>query len=345
MTFALKPEDYYHTGIVVPDLDAAMERLSAVAGYTWITPLTYTLPFRTVNGSRELTSTFVYSLQAPHVELIQQVPESPWTAAAGNSVHHLGYFVDDLAETAKALEANGFAFEATADISPPDLALFAYYIDALRHPHRDRRPQAVSRLSGVPEVGGDAGRCLTGPTCCRSCASTSPRRMEMPRTQGELIRAAVELAQWGESRGIVTVSVDEHHATGHGWSCNPILAAGMFLAGTSTLIASVDCALGPLWNPVRLAEDIALVDNMSRGRLHTTVGLGYRASEYDALGLDFSQRGPLMDSLIERMLSVWSEIGSYTRPHPPLYVGGGARVTARRAARFRPSAQPRRPPA
>ena len=109
----------------------------------------------------------------------------------------------------------------------------------------------------------------------------------------------------------------------------------MFLARTSTLIASVDCALGPLWNPVRLAEDIALVDNMSRGRLHTTVGLGYRTSEYDSLGVDFGQRGQLMDSLIEQMLSVWADIGSWTRPHPPLYVGGGARVTARRAARFR----------
>jgi alkanesulfonate monooxygenase SsuD/methylene tetrahydromethanopterin reductase-like flavin-dependent oxidoreductase (luciferase family) len=156
-----------------------------------------------------------------------------------------------------------------------------------------------------------------------------------PRKQSEMIRAAIELAQWGESRGITTVSVDEHHATGHGWSCNPIMAAGMFLAGSSTLIASVDCALGPLWNPVRLAEDIALVDNMSRGRLHTTIGLGYRASEYEELGVDFSQRGTLMDSLIERMLSVWSQTGSWTRPHPPLYVGGGARVTARRAARFR----------
>jgi alkanesulfonate monooxygenase SsuD/methylene tetrahydromethanopterin reductase-like flavin-dependent oxidoreductase (luciferase family) len=164
-----------------------------------------------------------------------------------------------------------------------------------------------------------------------------------PRTQSELVRAALELAQWGESRGITTVSVDEHHATGHGWSCNPIMAAGMFLARTSTMIASVDCALGPLWNPVRLAEDIALVDNMSRGRLHTTVGLGYRTVEYDALAVDFGQRGTLMDSLIERMLSVWSGAdseagvctGTWTRPHPPLYVGGGARVTARRAARFR----------
>jgi alkanesulfonate monooxygenase SsuD/methylene tetrahydromethanopterin reductase-like flavin-dependent oxidoreductase (luciferase family) len=156
-----------------------------------------------------------------------------------------------------------------------------------------------------------------------------------PRTQSELLRGALELAQWGESRGITTISVDEHHATGHGWSCNPIMAAGMFLAGTTRLIASVDCALGPLWNPVRLAEDIALVDNMSRGRLHTTIGLGYRTSEYDALGVDFSQRGTLMDDLIERMLSVWSDTGSWTRPHPPLYVGGGARVTARRAAHFR----------
>jgi alkanesulfonate monooxygenase SsuD/methylene tetrahydromethanopterin reductase-like flavin-dependent oxidoreductase (luciferase family) len=155
-----------------------------------------------------------------------------------------------------------------------------------------------------------------------------------PRRQSELLRAAIELAQWGESRGITTISVDEHHATGHGWSCNPIMAAAMFLARTSTLIASVDCALGPLWNPVRLAEDIALVDNMSHGRLHTTVGLGYRPVEYDELGVDFDRRGKLMDSLLERMLSVWSAAGTWTRPHPPVYVGGGARVTARRAARF-----------
>jgi Glyoxalase/Bleomycin resistance protein/Dioxygenase superfamily len=115
---------------VVPDLQLAMARLSSLAGYRWITPLTYTLPFRTVSGTRELTSTFVYSLQSPHLELIEQVPDSPWIAAPGNSVHHLGYFTDELAETARMLEANGFTFEATADISPPDLALFAYYVDA-----------------------------------------------------------------------------------------------------------------------------------------------------------------------------------------------------------------------
>jgi catechol 2,3-dioxygenase-like lactoylglutathione lyase family enzyme len=134
MAFALRPEDLYHTGIVVPDLDAAMARLTAVTGYRWITPLSYTLPFRTAAGSRELTSTIVYSVQGPHLELVQEVPGSPWTAAPGSSVHHLGYFTDNLAETGRMLERNGFTFEMTADVAQPsaesDLALFAYYVDA-----------------------------------------------------------------------------------------------------------------------------------------------------------------------------------------------------------------------
>lgn len=129
MTLALRPEDLYHTGIVVPDLDTAKARLSAVVGYRWTRPLTYTLPFRTATGISELTSTIVYSAQSPHVELVQEVPGSPWTAAPGHSAHHLGYFTDDLAETGRMLERNGFRFEMTAAVSDSELAMFAYYVD------------------------------------------------------------------------------------------------------------------------------------------------------------------------------------------------------------------------
>jgi len=169
-----------------------------------------------------------------------------------------------------------------------------------------------------------------------------------PSKQRELITAAIELAEWGDARGIAAVSVDEHHATGHGWSCNPVMAASLFLARTQNLYLSVDCALGPLWNPIRLAEDIAFVDAMSGGRLLTTVGLGYRPVEYEALATDFTRRGALMDQLLEIMLQTWSGAplvggdpnssigaGTWTKPHPPLFVGGGVRATARRAARFR----------
>jgi Glyoxalase/Bleomycin resistance protein/Dioxygenase superfamily len=129
MAFALQPRDFYHTGIVVPDLDAAMARLSALAGYRWITPLSYTLPFRTAAGVRELTSTIVYSVQSPYIELVQEVPGTPWTAAPGNSIHHVGYFTDNLVETARALESNGFTFEMTGEIPGSEFGMFAYYID------------------------------------------------------------------------------------------------------------------------------------------------------------------------------------------------------------------------
>jgi alkanesulfonate monooxygenase SsuD/methylene tetrahydromethanopterin reductase-like flavin-dependent oxidoreductase (luciferase family) len=169
-----------------------------------------------------------------------------------------------------------------------------------------------------------------------------------PAKYRELISAAVELVRWGDSHGVPAVSIDEHHVTGHGWSSNPIMAASVFLAHTINIYASIDCALGPLWNPLRLAEDIAFVDAMSGGRLLTTVGLGYRTVEYEALGAEFSQRGVLMDRLLETLLKVWSgapmvdsdedsrhAAGTWTQPHPPLFVGGGVRATARRAARFR----------
>lgn len=131
MTAALKPEDLYHTGLVVPDLEAAMARLTALAGYQWISPMSYTLPFRTTAGTRELTSTIVYSVQAPYLELLQEVPGTPWTAAPGNAVHHVGYFTDNLAQTAQSLQDNGFVFEMTANVPGPELGLFAYYVDAV----------------------------------------------------------------------------------------------------------------------------------------------------------------------------------------------------------------------
>ena len=159
-----------------------------------------------------------------------------------------------------------------------------------------------------------------------------------PAARRDRIQAALELSSWSETRGVSAVSIDEHHESGHGWSCNPILTAAVFLARTTRLIASVDCALGPLWHPVRLAEDITLVDTISGGRLIVTIGIGYRPVEYEMFGTPFDQRGRLMDQLLERITSLWSSStftpGPLTRPHPTVFVGGSVRATAKRAARF-----------
>lgn len=73
--FALRPEDFYHTGIIVPDLEAAMARLSALAGYRWITPVSYTLPFRTVSGNAAQPIGFT-PLSATHTPTPAAMPAS-----------------------------------------------------------------------------------------------------------------------------------------------------------------------------------------------------------------------------------------------------------------------------
>ncbi|WP_175401469.1 VOC family protein [Mycobacterium malmoense] len=124
---ALKPADFYHTGIIVPDIAAAAARLSVVSGYEWTKPVEATLSVTTEGGVYEVPFEFVYSLQAPHLELVTEVPGTVWTASPGTATHHLGYWADDLATTARDLEKAGFRQEArpSGDI----LNSFAYYTD------------------------------------------------------------------------------------------------------------------------------------------------------------------------------------------------------------------------
>lgn len=134
MTTPLNAEDLYHTGIVVPDLEAATERFSTMAGYSWTRPIEGPLAIRTADGRQTVDFRFAYSLQQPHIELIQEVPGTPWVARSNNAVHHLGYFTDDLATTASALQAHGFTLELCPAGDDEAPSIFAYYLspDAVR---------------------------------------------------------------------------------------------------------------------------------------------------------------------------------------------------------------------
>ncbi|MFO7165834.1 MAG: VOC family protein [Mycolicibacterium hassiacum] len=130
MTAILNAEDLYHTGVVVADLDAAMARLSAIGGYEWTAPLEFSLPVRIADTDRTVDFRFAYSLQAPHLELVQQIPGTIWTPVPGNAAHHLGYFVDDVAAVSERLAAAGFEREACVVGEGGAAAAFAYHIDA-----------------------------------------------------------------------------------------------------------------------------------------------------------------------------------------------------------------------
>lgn len=124
VTSPLKAEDLYHTGIVVLDLEASLAQLSEVAGYRWTKILSGELPIRLADGERVLRLRYAYSLDAPHIELVQEIPGTPWAAGA----QHLGYFCDDVPATAKLLEESGFVLEACAVVDGTP-SIFAYYLD------------------------------------------------------------------------------------------------------------------------------------------------------------------------------------------------------------------------
>jgi catechol 2,3-dioxygenase-like lactoylglutathione lyase family enzyme len=123
----VNPANCYHTGLVVDDMAAAAERLTAAMGYRWTKPVEAMLGVTTADGDIEVPFRFVYSVNAPHLELIQEVPGTIWTAPPGGGAHHLGYWVDDLAAAAAQLERHGYRLEARP--SGDTLTMFAYYTD------------------------------------------------------------------------------------------------------------------------------------------------------------------------------------------------------------------------
>ena len=94
-----------HVGIVVPDVDAAMEALSAHLGVTWAGVYTPLLRVRSQErGVHEISHRIAVSAQRPFLEVIQAVPDSPWALPGDRMVlHHVAYFVDDLGVDSSAL--------------------------------------------------------------------------------------------------------------------------------------------------------------------------------------------------------------------------------------------------
>jgi hypothetical protein len=125
---SLNAADLYHVDLVVPDIDATARRFTSIAGYRWTKPIESTLAVITPTGEHEVPLRFVYSVQAPHLELIQEVTGTIWTAQPGTATHHLGFWVDDLTGTAENLEKAGYCQEARP--SGATLSMFAYYIDS-----------------------------------------------------------------------------------------------------------------------------------------------------------------------------------------------------------------------
>jgi alkanesulfonate monooxygenase SsuD/methylene tetrahydromethanopterin reductase-like flavin-dependent oxidoreductase (luciferase family) len=163
----------------------------------------------------------------------------------------------------------------------------------------------------------------------------------------ELYAAALDMCAWAENHGCLAAVICEHHGSQDGYLPTPLILASAIAARTKSLLINLVVLL-PLYEPVRLAEEIAVLDIISQGRASYVFGLGYRPEEYEQFGLNLRDRGRLADEKLAQLREFLSNASTITedgrriavtpRPHtdggPILMWGGGSVAAARRAGRY-----------
>ncbi len=163
----------------------------------------------------------------------------------------------------------------------------------------------------------------------------------------ELYGAAIEMSRWADGHGALAVVLSEHHGTDDGHLPAPLMLGAAIAACTVNVSVVLAAVVVPFWDPVRLAEEIAVLDIISGGRAMFVLGVGHRVEEYEHFGLDHHQRGTLADTKVQLLLDLLShevvehdgrQIRVTPRPlrpgGPPILIGGGSVAAAERAGRF-----------
>ena len=155
-----------------------------------------------------------------------------------------------------------------------------------------------------------------------------------PEERARLYEAALEMAAWADGRGCLSIAISEHHASDDGYLPSPLTLAAAMAAVTKQTPIMIAAAILPLYDPVRLAEDMVVLDHLSRGRVMYTLAVGYRPAEYELHGVDFHRRGALAD---ERLAVLLECLRGRVTPAPftpggPMLCGGGASAAAARRA-------------
>ena len=168
----------------------------------------------------------------------------------------------------------------------------------------------------------------------------------------EIYAESLDFICWSETIGFEIAWLPEHHCIEDGFLTSPLMIGAAVAARTKKLRITPGVALAPLYHPLRLAEDVAVLDLLSTGRAELAVGLGYLKSETDAFGIDFKSRGRRTDELLDIVRRLWdgetvtfkgeffnldkARISALPvqKPCIPILVGALSRPGFRRAARY-----------
>jgi alkanesulfonate monooxygenase SsuD/methylene tetrahydromethanopterin reductase-like flavin-dependent oxidoreductase (luciferase family) len=178
--------------------------------------------------------------------------------------------------------------------------------------------------------------------------------MRNPRHSGisnaALYQQTLEHIEHMEALGFDTVWLTEHHFIDDDYLPSVLTMAAAVAARTASVTIGTAVLLLPLHDPIRVAEDAAVVDVISDGRLRLGLGLGYKLEEFEAFGVDRRARPSLLEEGIEIIRGAWAD-GPFShhgrhrsfddldvtpkpvqRPGPQIWLAGRAPVPVARAA-------------
>jgi alkanesulfonate monooxygenase SsuD/methylene tetrahydromethanopterin reductase-like flavin-dependent oxidoreductase (luciferase family) len=158
--------------------------------------------------------------------------------------------------------------------------------------------------------------------------------------------AAIDMCEWADRLGFAVCILSEHHGAEDGYLPSPLTLAAAMAARTQTIRLQIAALVASFHDPLRLAEDIAVVDLISRGRLDIVITNGYVASEFAMFGRPLSERAARTTDAVRTLRQAWSgdpfsfqgrEARVTPRPAQPggpkIAMGGSTEAAARRAAR------------
>jgi alkanesulfonate monooxygenase SsuD/methylene tetrahydromethanopterin reductase-like flavin-dependent oxidoreductase (luciferase family) len=156
-------------------------------------------------------------------------------------------------------------------------------------------------------------------------------------TQSQALHDALEQIELADRLGLDEVWLGEHRFSRHGLLSGFFSFAGAVVARTQKVRIGTAVVVLPLHNPILVAEEIAMLDVLSGGRMEIGIGSGYQRQEFDGLGIDMNESRARFREATEVLRKAWTEEtltfhGQFThvdnlwvlpkpiqKPHPPLW--------------------------
>ena len=172
----------------------------------------------------------------------------------------------------------------------------------------------------------------------------------IPVEDSRFYQEALNQVEMAEKLGFDSVWLEEHHGTSRHYHPSPLIYLAGFATRTERILLGTDIAVLPLYHPLRLAEDVAQLDVMSKGRMVLGVAIGYREAEFGAFQTPLKGRGAQFEEMLELIKRLWMEdnldfesrryaLSNFTlepkplqKPRPPIWLGGWGKLSIQRAA-------------